>query len=59
MKPVPDVANDEEGYDYGKDVFNKEEVVKEHTLHSHIPVDAILNMDVDDMHMGNLLPKKR
>ena len=34
-------------YEYGMDVFVKEEVVKEHTLHSHVPIDGRLQGDMD------------
>ena len=32
-------------YDIGEEVFDKEEVVKEHTLQSHLPVDAFLESE--------------
>jgi uncharacterized coiled-coil protein SlyX len=34
-------------YDHGQDVFTKEEVCKEHTVHAHIPVDTLLQSDLD------------
>ena len=44
-KGVP--PKDPHGFDVGADVFGKEELVKEHTLHSHVPVDGRLQGDLD------------
>ena len=44
-KGIP--PKDPNGFDYGVDVFGKEEVVKEHTLHSHVPIDGKLQGDLD------------
>lgn len=45
-------------FEYGKDVFTKEQLVKEDVIKRHIPVDLILGMDIDDMHMGSILPRQ-
>lgn len=34
-------------FDHGMDVFTKQEVCKEHTMHAHLPVDAILAGDAE------------
>jgi hypothetical protein len=36
-------------YDHGIDVFTKQEVCREHTIHSHVPVDMLLSGDEDHM----------
>lgn len=45
-------------FDFGKDVFTKEQLVKEEVIKRHIPVDMILGLDVEDMHMGSILPRQ-
>jgi hypothetical protein len=36
-------------FDHGIDVFTKQEICREHTIHSHVPVDMLLSGDEDHM----------
>lgn len=42
-----DPMRDSHCYDKAQDVFTKQENCKEHTIHSHIPVDTLLQTDMD------------
>jgi len=53
------LVNPASDFEYGKDVFTKEQIVKEDVIKRHIPVDLILGMDIEDMHMGSILPRQK
>lgn len=44
---VLSVNNPEEEFEYGMDAFTRHEIVKEHTLKSHLPIDLIQQNQVD------------
>ena len=44
------VNNPEEEFEYGQDAFTRHEIVKEHTLKSHLPIDLILQNQADSKH---------
>lgn len=47
-------------YDHGVDVFTKQEICREHTIHSHVPVDMLLSGDEDQIGgaPGKIMKKK-
>lgn len=44
---ITSVNSPEEDYEYGMDAFTRHEIVKEHTLKSHLPVDLIMQNNAD------------
>ena len=50
---VTSLNNPDEEYDYGTDVFTRHEIVKEHTLKSHLPVDLIMQHAADPKVSGD------
>ena len=43
-------------FDHGMDVFTKQEVCKEHTIHAHLPVDAVLAGDLEPLDRPQIKP---
>ena len=54
-------SQDSNLYDHGKDVFTKQEVCREHTIHAHMPVDALMSVegDINEIPQSKKIQQKR